>query len=252
MAIQKTNAIVLKTLPFRSSSLIVTFFTETFGKVKGIAKGVRQEREIRGTAYDLFTNVEIIYYEKTRSELHLISDCVMTEAYPSLRTTLESITFASYFCDLVDQLTEVHDPNSTIYELLNFCFIYLSSIPASRLSRLFEIKFLSEIGWLPHLESCLGCGKRELESGCFSARQGALYCVNCARSIQDARPISREPLHIMRYYATHDLPDSIKLPMSKQTEKDLEELMDRFLTDRLSYPLKTRQFLSKIKPALNC
>ena len=47
MAIQKTDAIVLKTQPFRSSSLIITFFTRSFGKLRGLAKGVRQENQTR-------------------------------------------------------------------------------------------------------------------------------------------------------------------------------------------------------------
>ena len=41
MALQKTEAFVLRTNPFRSSSLVVTTFTRGFGKVKGVAKGVR-------------------------------------------------------------------------------------------------------------------------------------------------------------------------------------------------------------------
>ena len=88
MAIQKTEAIVLKTQPFRSSSLIITFFTRDFGKIRGIAKGVRQENQTRAAVYELFTRLEIIYYEKLRSDLHLVSDAAILE---SLRRTLESL-----------------------------------------------------------------------------------------------------------------------------------------------------------------
>ena len=246
MAIQKTNAIVLKTMPFRSSSLIITFFTRDFGKVKGIAKGVRQERELRGTAFDLFTQVEIIYYEKTRSELHLISDWMMLDAYPSLRKSLESISFASYFCDLVDQLTEVHDPNEEIFCLLHDSFKYLSAIPSSRLARLFEIKLLELVGWLPHLDGCLTCDKKGMETGYFSARQGALYCVVCARNIQDAKLISRETLHTLRFFSHHIFDEGLKLSLSGQAEKDLQAFMERFFLERLSHPLKSKLFLNKI------
>jgi DNA repair protein RecO (recombination protein O) len=250
MTIQKTNAIILKTQPFRSSSLIATFFTESFGKVKGLAKGVRQEREIRGTAFDLFTMVEMIYYEKTRSDLHLISDCVIVEAYPLLKAHLEGIAYASYFCELVEQLTEVHDPNPVIFRLLDFSFRYLSAIPGLRIARLFEIKLLHEIGWLPHVDSCLGCEKTEVEEGFFSARQGALYCPRCYRNIPDVKPISRETLSVMRYYIHHDLDACLKLGITRQGGNGLENLMGRFFQDRLNAPLKTLQFLSKIKPVL--
>ena len=95
MAIQKTEAIVLKTQAFRSSSLILTFFSRDFGKVRGIAKGVRQEQERRSALYELFTRLEIIFYEKTRSDLHLVSEASFLESYEPIRLQLEAIAFAS-------------------------------------------------------------------------------------------------------------------------------------------------------------
>ena len=55
MSIHKTEALVLKTMPFRSSSLIVTFFTPHLGKVRGVVKGVHREGEIRQAGFELFT-----------------------------------------------------------------------------------------------------------------------------------------------------------------------------------------------------
>src|SRR6185436_7626614 len=96
MAIQKASAIVLRTQPFRSSSLIVTFFTKEFGKVRGIAKGVRLERETRGALYELFSYLDIVYYEKSKSDLHLISEAAILDSYDAIRTRLDCIAYASY------------------------------------------------------------------------------------------------------------------------------------------------------------
>ena len=250
MAIQKTEAIVIKTQPFRSSSLIITFFSKTFGKLKGIAKGVRQEREMRGAVYELFTHLEIIFYEKLRSDLHLVSEAFLIETYEPVRTDLESIAHASYFAELVDELCEVHDPHERLFELLDFCYRYLSSVPGKRISRLFEIKLLNEIGWLPFLKSCLKCGADGIESGFFSARQGALLCTNCAHEYPDASPLSAGALKGMRYYIRHDFEEALRFPLSKPVEAELEGHMERFLLDRLSKPMKSRIFLQKISPTL--
>ena len=249
MAIQKTTAIILKTQPFRSSSLIITFFTRDFGKVRGLAKGVRQEREMRGGTFELFTNLEIIYYEKQRSDLHLVSEASMLENYDALRSRLESITAASYFAELVDLTTEVHDPHEKIFELLDFSFRFVAALPGSRLLRLFEIKLLNEIGWLPYLEGCVSCQKG-LERGFFSPRQGVLVCPDCSAGFPDAHPLGEEPLAVMRYYIHHDLESSIKLGMTRQTEIQLQRLLETFLLERLGKPLKSRIFFQKIAPAL--
>jgi DNA repair protein RecO (recombination protein O) len=194
MAIQKNPAIVIKTLPFRTSSLIVTSFTRDFGKVRGLAKGVRLERETRGALYELFSHLEIVYYEKTRSDLHLISEAFLLDSYDALRIRFDSIAYASYFAELVDELTEIQDPHPKIFDLLDFSFQYLASLPGQRLARLFEIKLLNEIGWLPYLEGCLTCRKPVPEKGYFSARQGALLCENCAASHPDALRIEENRL----------------------------------------------------------
>ncbi|MBN1688274.1 MAG: DNA repair protein RecO, partial [Candidatus Omnitrophica bacterium] len=191
MAIQKTEAIILKTQPFRSSSLIITFFSKSFGKLRGLAKGVRQERETRGALFELFTHVDIVFYEKQRSDLHLVSEASILESYPSLRTRLESIAYASYFSELVDELSEVHDPHEGVFDLLDFSFRYLASLPGRRLARLFEIKLVNEIGWLPHLTNCLLCGKSPLEEGYFSSRQGGLLCPHCYGKAPDSKPIRK-------------------------------------------------------------
>lgn len=253
MAIQKTEVIVLKTLPFRTSSLIVTFYSRHFGKLRGLVKGVRKENEMRAVLFELFTRLEIIFYEKTRSDLHLVSEASMLESFESLRSALEPITYASYFCELTDQLTEVHDPDESLFDLLQFCLRYLPSLSPKKLARLFEIKLLHAIGLLPQLESCLTCPPQAsvpLERGFFSARQGSLFCGKCAGKFPEAVALNREPLAVMRYYHRHSLEESVKLSASARAEAELESLMQRILMEHLGKPLKSRTFLEKIKPAL--
>ena len=250
MAIQKTEAMILKTMPFRSTSLIVTFFTRNFGKIRGIIKGVRQEGEMRGGIFELFSRIEIIYYEKTRSDLHLVTESFLLDSYTALHGSLESIAYAGYFSDLVDQVSEIHDPHEAIFNLLEFAYAYLSCVPGPRMARLFEIKLLHEIGWLPHLENCLNCGTDVLKEGYFSSRQGSLLCANCAPKFPDAKPLNAEPLSILRHYVQNEMDACLKLSVSRAAETELELFMSRFLLERLNKPLKSQIFLQKIKSVL--
>ena len=250
MAIQKTEAMILKTMQFRSTSLIITFFTKKFGKIKAMVKGVRQEGEMRGGIFELFSQIEIIYYEKTRSDLHLVTESFLLDSYTALHGNLESIAYAGYFSDLVDQVSEVHDPHESIFDLLEFAYSYLSCVPGPRMARLFEIKLLNEIGWLPHLDDCLNCGAAMPERGYFSSRQGGLLCLNCAPKFPDAKPLNSEPLSILRYYIQNELDACLKFSVSRAAETELEVFMNRFLLERLNKPLKSQIFLQKIKPIL--
>lgn len=248
--IHKTDAIVLKTQPLRSSSLIVTFLTRSFGKLKGIVKGVRKEREPRSAFYELFTNLEIIFYEKSRSDLHLISDAAVIDTNDHLRTHLTSIAYASYFSELTDGLLEIHDPHESVFELMEFCFRYLPSIDPERISRIYETKLLRDTGLLPYLDECLECRSQVPEQGFFSVAQGSVYCRNCQPRVADARMISAEALSGLRYFTRHDASECLKYRTSQLADQELAALLDRFFLYRLGHPLKSRRFMGEIQKFL--
>lgn len=251
MAIHKSEAIILKTMPFRSSSIIVTFFTEEFGKVKGIVKGVHLPGERRAADFELFTHTEIIFYEKKRSDLHLISESSIIESHEEIRSKLEHIALASYFCELINELTESHDPHKEIFELLKIAFRYLSIIPSQRLSLIFEMKLLKEMGWMPHLDDCLNCGANLIESGYFSSRVGSVLCEKCRVKDHSSKSISTLVLEGMRFYSRQDLSNCLKFTCSHSIEIEIKKLISEFLQYRIGKPLQTRKFLDSIRPVLS-
>jgi DNA repair protein RecO (recombination protein O) len=247
MAIQKTEAFVLRTHPFRTSSLIVTTFSRDFGKVKGLAKGVRKEGVARPSTFEPFTLVEIVFYEKIRSELHLISEAAILETHAKLRSDLEAVATAYYLSELVDQLTEPHDPHETIFELLRFAFQLLPEISPALVARFFEIRLLGEIGLFPDLECCTGCGEKHLERVTFHIRQGGIFCPRCQTKTPGGRVVSSEALQAMRFFVSQGPREVASYTLEGEIEREIGELIDQFLTDRLGKRLQTRRFLAQVR-----
>ena len=52
---QKTKAIVLRSIDYGESDRILTFLTDDFGKLKGIAKGARRSRRRFANALEPFS-----------------------------------------------------------------------------------------------------------------------------------------------------------------------------------------------------
>lgn len=250
MSIHKTEGIIIKTMPFRSSSLIATFFSPLHGKIRGVVKGVHREGENRQAGYELFTHAEFIFYEKKRSDLHLITESAILDSHNAIRNSLEGMSYASYFCDLVDELTEVHDPHPQLFDLLKASLHYLPVIPPARLALLFEIKLLREMGWIPFLDSCLACGAKPLEKGFFSVRHGALICDKCRSKDPSAQPVSPSALAVLRAYCKDDLERCLRISHSTLIENQNRFFISQFLNYRLGKVLKSRKFLESIKLAL--
>jgi len=53
MAIEKTDAIVIRVVEFSESSCVVTLFTRDFGKIAAMAKGARRPKSAFESAIDL-------------------------------------------------------------------------------------------------------------------------------------------------------------------------------------------------------
>ena len=246
MAIQKTEAFILRSHPFRTSSLIVTTFSRSFGKIKGVAKGVRSEGAPHPSTFEPFTLLEIVFYEKIRSDLHLISEANILESFETLRSDLETLATAYYLVDLVDQLTQPHDPHESIFELLHFAFQWLPSVSPFLLARFFETRLLAEVGLLPHLEGCLGCGEKNPEKAYFSVRQGGFFCPNCRKKAPESKPLSSALLEGVRglLEIKGQLPEAA---LAHSVERELEGFLERFIAERLGKQLATSRFLRQVR-----
>ncbi|MBI3320314.1 MAG: recombination protein O N-terminal domain-containing protein, partial [Candidatus Omnitrophica bacterium] len=73
MGIHTADAIVLRQYPFRETSVVVTCFTDRFGKIKGLVKGLRDGRARYRSAMEPMTVNRIVFYDTRTSALHLIS-----------------------------------------------------------------------------------------------------------------------------------------------------------------------------------
>src|SRR3989338_4995509 len=109
MAIRTTEAVVLKTQAFRDTSLIATVYTKDFGKVQGLAKGIKDRcarKDSRFYCYlEPLTLNKIVYYEKSRSGLHLLTQSDLLNHYQQIRQDLKRLAAASFMLELIDKGT---------------------------------------------------------------------------------------------------------------------------------------------------
>ena len=67
-----TPAIVLRTRPFGESDKIVSFLTENFGKITGIAKGAMRSRKRFVNSLEPFSLVNLCFQDRAHTNLVFI------------------------------------------------------------------------------------------------------------------------------------------------------------------------------------
>jgi DNA repair protein RecO (recombination protein O) len=155
VAIQKTEAIVLRRQEVRETSLMLTAYSRHLGKFQGLVKGVRGSRAAVPWYLEPLTLQSVVLYERRRSPWVLVSACDLLDGFEPVRRDLARTAYATYMLDLVDSMTGFHDPHPEIFEALLSVLRGLESPEAdpATLARFLEIHLLRASGLLPKAEA---------------------------------------------------------------------------------------------------
>ena len=74
MPSEKATAIVIRTIEFSETSLVVTLFTREFGKIGALAKGARRLKSPFEAALDLLALCRVVFLHKSSEALDLLTE----------------------------------------------------------------------------------------------------------------------------------------------------------------------------------
>ena len=241
--IQKTLAIVLKVKEFREKSQLITLYTEKFGKINAVAKGLRQKRGRGIGGLVQFSENEIVLYKK-RSGLHLIDKWNLENQHQHLYRDLKKLLVASVMAEMVSSYVEGEHPNLPLYKLLKASLNLLAKDSEELFLAAFTSHFLDCLGYRPHLERCLRCQSKEIsEPLLFSLNKGSIICAQCRRNADTVVTLNKEMKGILEYLQNSALESSIRLKVAPFVPKKLYEFLILFLTYTLGKEIKSVSLL---------
>ena len=130
--LETTPAILLRRTRFSDTSLIITWFTLSHGKLKTIAKGALRPKSRFSGSLDLFYACEISFSRSAKSDLHTLREASVLESREQLRRDYARVSLAAYFVELMDLATEPDQAAPELYDLLVRAFGHLDLRAASR------------------------------------------------------------------------------------------------------------------------
>jgi DNA repair protein RecO (recombination protein O) len=181
MKIERTEAIILHTIPVRERDKMVVFLTPDHGKRKGFAYGARAIRSRFGAALEPLAKVRIGYAEREADEVVRIESVDLVRSlFPAQQNLISSIS-ATYIAELVDTFAPVNDPAELLYRLLDRSSeALLDGGPAMPIVTYAEIWTLRLAGIFPSVRNCGECGTFLGRPLRFDERLNSLVCGECA------------------------------------------------------------------------
>jgi DNA repair protein RecO (recombination protein O) len=208
MAVEKTNAVILKLMPYRESSGILYLLTEHHGIIHGIAKGLRKQKPST-TFFERGFLIECLLYTKPHRDLHTISDMSVVQFYPILRTHLLAGALRDTAFETILKTISSAYPYPELYSLVVTMLTTLNT-PAAQHDLCAHLlwffrDFVALIGFELNRAHCLACSKplsEATEGAYLLIEKGGFVCRHCS------------PLNNVRNYLTADMLEIVVCPNS--------------------------------------
>jgi len=247
---QKTTGFVLRCLNYGESDLIITFYSNDFGKLTGIAKGAKRSKKRFVNVFEPFSLTNIIFSRKNRDVLAFIESCEIIDHYNSIRQDLEKTLIASYFIDLADHFSPEGKKNEKIFELLQNFLALLDDEKASTATvRFFEMRLLKLSGFEPALDHCIRC-KTPVANGSsyyFYPRDGGIKCAACAQPERYDQSISAGTVRTLLLGKDMDI-DKIKLiALSDSLAMESRNILIGFISHVLGREVKSLKVMEQVR-----
>jgi DNA repair protein RecO (recombination protein O) len=180
---RKAEAFVLDTTSAQERDKIVTLFTETEGKLRGVAHGAARSVKRFGGRLERLSRVRVGYFEKEGHDLVRIEDLELVQEAFGLQAEMRSAASLAYVCEMTSEFTREKESDRRYYRLLAATLDgFRAGVDAEILVRYFEFWTARLHGIFPSLEACDACGKMFGSAGArVQAVGGAALCQHCAR-----------------------------------------------------------------------
>lgn len=161
----KTQAIVLSRLNYREADRIITVITRDYGKIRLMARGVRNLKSKLAGGIELFS-VDDISFIQGKGEISTLVSSRLRTNYPKILTDIERVQLGYEVLKTIDKTTE-DVPGVEYFDLLEAALAGLDDLALSQQAlRLWFISRLIAIsGHAPDLETNREGGRLETGSG---------------------------------------------------------------------------------------
>lgn len=243
--LEKVEGIVIRTTDYGESNKIVTLFTRGHGKVGMMARGAKKPKSRLVAVSQLF--VYGMFLMQKSSGMATLQQGEIIDSFRDIREDLMLTAYCSYVVELTDRLTDNHERNPFLFELLYQTLQYMNEgVDSQILTRIFEVKMLQVAGIAPQLDRCTYCQQAEGEFA-FSFKEGGFICHRCYHLDPHHLKISQATAKLLRLFAYLDLKRLGQISVKQETKAELKQVLTTYYDHFSGLSLKSRRFLEQVE-----
>lgn len=140
----KTEAIVLSSLKYRDSSLIVRMFTTDHGHQSFIINGVRSAKaKMKAALFQPFSLLHLVYYENKSGELHRISEIKSSYPFKHIPFDVAKSSIVLFLSEIMQKSLRDEGENIELFAFIKASLIFLDNQDGNIAN--FHLRFLLKV-----------------------------------------------------------------------------------------------------------
>jgi DNA repair protein RecO (recombination protein O) len=245
MALKESVAIVLRTYALREADLLVTLFTRTEGKVRGVARSAKKSRKRFGGALEPLTFVRAFYEDREGQELARLDALEVLDSPLASEVAYPRAVALAHIAELLDELLPDREANDAIFRLTLSVLASLRGAEIWMQLTYFELWMTRLVGFLPDLSECVVCGRMLNGSRAFfHALSDGLMCSEDKRLASSEISSESRGLAAQMFRAPVESFPAAAWPKSRGS--DLRKFLVQILERHIEQKLVTAGMLEKL------
>ncbi|MBN8704133.1 MAG: DNA repair protein RecO [Bacteroidetes bacterium] len=147
-----TESIVLSSLSYTDSSIIVKLYTKEFGFVSGYAKGIHGKKsKTKANIFQPASIIDVVYYSKENNSLKNIKEAKINFPYAEIPFHPIKSAIVFFSTEFFQKIIKESEPNFRLYDFVRFYFTSLDKRVNNyaNFPILYLIKLSSYLGFSP-------------------------------------------------------------------------------------------------------
>lgn len=247
MSYVKTKGIVIREVNTGEADKILTVFTKNYGKLTVAARGARRSRSGMIAGSQLLCYSDFVLFKG--KNLYTINSCETIETFYNIRNDVEKLTYAAHILELINDAVQDNQPSSKVLQLLlNTLYYIANDRPRELVTRVFEMRLMSILGFAPSVKSCIKCGSEALESISFSFKHCGYICgkSDCTAADPAAMELLPGTARALRHIMTAKIDELFNFNVSEDVLRELSAVSRRYVRDRMEKDYNKLDFLKAL------
>lgn len=222
----------------------VTALTRELGVIRASARGARNLKSRNASATQLLSYSRLSLVKGKAK--YIIDDAQPLQIFFELRSDIEKLSLAQYFCELAGLLAPQEEPAEDYLRLMLNALYFLGNGKRSprQVKAVLELRLLSLAGFMPDLTACCLCGEYDGTPMWFQVQEGTLLCTSCRKTppSPEAIMVGGNVLAAMRHILYAEFDKCFAFSMEESSLAALARCVEAFLLAQLGHSFHTLDF----------